>query len=242
MLPILEGVIARRVLLNFRADPLIVQKLLPGAFEAEQCAGSAIVGVCLIRLEGLRGRGFPWWAGMASENMAHRVAVTYRTSRGQQRAVFIWRRETDQRLVKMFGGRLFPGVHQLARFQVKDEGESVSMTVQSADGKTDVCFSATTNQNWQPTPAFRCLEEASTFFQGGDCGFSYSLNRKSVEGMQLKIKRWSLTPLSVQLKEAAFYFDPARFPKGSIEFDHGLMMRSIPHEWHEIQECPALHG
>lgn len=220
MLPVLQGVIGRRVLLNFRADPQVVQKLLPSAFEVEQREGSAIVGICLIRLEQLRIKGWPTWVGMASENMAHRVAVTYRTSCGWQRGVFIWRRETSQRLVKVFGGRLFPGVHQSAKFLGKEESASICMEVQSADGETDVCFSATMSSDWQPTPAFRSLDEVSGFFQGGDCGFSYSLNGRSVEGMQLKIPNWSLAPLSIQLHEAAFYLNRLRFPKGSIEFDH----------------------
>ena len=239
MLPVLEGVIARRVLLNFRADPRIVQQLLPSRFEADQREGSAIVGVCLIRLERLRSRGCPSWFGMASENMAHRVAVRYRTPAGVQRAVFIWRRETDQRLVEMLGGRLFPGVHHRAKFQVKEASTSLSMNVKSADGKTDVCFSAAVESDWQPTPAFRSLDEASGFFQSGDCGFSCSLRGEAVEGMKLKTLRWSLTPLAVQLNQAAFYFNQACFPKGSVEFDCGLMMRSVPHEWHEIKECPA---
>lgn len=144
MLPVLEGVIARRVLLNFRADPQVVQRLLPRPFEAEQREGSAIVGVCLIRLERLRPKGLPRALGLASENMAHRVAVRYPARQGPQRAVFIWRRETDQRLVEMFGGRIFPGVHDRATFQVSEDDTSLSMNVSSADGRTDVSFSAST--------------------------------------------------------------------------------------------------
>jgi hypothetical protein len=239
MLPVIEGVIARRVLLNFRADPQIVQKLLPRPFEAELREGSAIVGVCLIRLEQLHPKGTPLWTGLTSENMAHRVAVRYRAANGLQRGVFIWRRETSQPLVALFGGRLFPGVHQRAKFHVKEVGESISMEVRSADGATDVCFSATFRSDWQPTRVFDTLEDASQFFQGGDRGFSRSLNGTALEGMQLKTLKWSLIPLSVNLKEAAFYLNQSMFPKGSIDFDCGIMMRSVPHEWHQIKDCPA---
>jgi hypothetical protein len=240
MLPVIGGVIARRVLLNFRADPEIVQKLLPWPFEAEQREGSAIVGVCLIRLERLHPKGTPSWAGITSENMAHHVAVRYRTPNGLQRGVFIWRRETSQPLVALLGGRLFLGVHQPAKFYVKEADGSVSMEVRTVDGATDISFSSTVSSKWQPTRAFHTLDDASRFFQGGDFGFSCSLKGNSLEGMQLRISRWSLIPLSVQLNEAAFYFNQSVFPKGSIEFDCGMMMRSVPHEWHEIKDCPAM--
>ncbi len=51
MLPMIQGVIARRILLNFRADAEVVQRLLPAPLQVDQQNGHAIVGVCLIRLE-----------------------------------------------------------------------------------------------------------------------------------------------------------------------------------------------
>jgi len=54
--------------------------------------------------------------------------------------------------------------------------------------------------------------------------------------------RWEMTPLDVQLKRAAFYFDTSRFPEGSVEFDCGLAMRGLPHEWHELEDVPELAG
>ena len=54
MLPLIQGVIARRMLLNFRADADVVQRLLPAPLQCDRQHGHAIVGVCLIRLENLR--------------------------------------------------------------------------------------------------------------------------------------------------------------------------------------------
>jgi hypothetical protein len=71
------------------------------------------------------------------------------------------------------------------------------------------------------------LHEVSEFFQHGDCGFSCTRRGDSVEGIQLKTLDWSLQPLAAMLPRAAFCFDPARFPEGSIEFDCGLLMRRI---------------
>jgi len=240
MLPVLQGVIARRVLLNFRADPKVVQRLLPEPFEVETYQRCAIVGVCLIRLQQVRPRGLPARIGFSSDNMAHRVAVHYPTAGKIKRGVFIWRRETDQRLVRIFGGRLFPGVHHGAKFLTAEDEEAIRMNVSSDDGETDVSFSACYSRVCGSGSAFKNLDEASQFFQHGDCGFSCSLHGHTVEGMQLKILQWDLKPLDVRLQKAAFYSNPFRFPQGSVEFDCGLMMRAIPHEWHQIREVPEL--
>ena len=79
-LPVIRGLIRRRMLVNFRADPATVQRLLPAPFHPKLHAGQAIVGVCLIRLEQIRPAGLPPFLGIASENAAHRFAVTSRTS------------------------------------------------------------------------------------------------------------------------------------------------------------------
>ena len=31
---------------------------------------------------------------------------------------------------------------------------------------------------------------------------------------------------------SSYFADEKRFPKGSVEFDHTLIMRNIAHEWH----------
>jgi uncharacterized protein DUF2071 len=242
MLPIMRGLIARRVLLNFRADVSAVQALLPKPFEVQPWQGRAIVGVCLIRLEELRPKGLPAQFGIASENMAHRIAVRYPVDGKTETGVFVWRRETNQKLVQAFGGRLFPGVHQGARFLVEENENGISMDVKSANGKTDVSFPASYGPAWQPTSGFKNLDEASEFFQHGDCGFSCSRNGDSVEGMQLKILQWSPQPLKVGPINSAFFSDLDRFPPGSVEFDCGLIMRAVPHEWHEIREVPDLEA
>jgi Uncharacterized conserved protein (COG2071) len=242
MLPVLKGLIARRVLLNFRADPRIVQKLLPRSFVVQAHRGYAVVGVCLIRLEQLRPKGLPAQVGLASENMAHRVAVLYPANGAMQPGVFIWRRATDQKLVQLFGGRLFPGVHDAAQFFAQEDERGISMDVTTDDGRPQVSFAASVSQTWQSTSVFKTLDEASEFFRQGDCGFSRSRKGNSVEGMQLRTLQWSLTALTVHRGMSSFYSDTSRFPQGSVEFDCGLIMRAVPHEWHEIKEVPRLQA
>lgn len=240
MLPVIEGVIARRVLLNFRADADLVQRFLPAPLKVDQHRGHAIVGVCLIRMENLRPRGIPSPLGLSCENMAHRVAILHPAHDGMHPGVFIWRRETDQRVVELLGGRLFPGVHHRARFQVRENENSLRMDVTSDKGEADVSFSARIAGEWRGTASFATFDEASEFFQKGDCGFSCSLRGNELEGLQLKTLTWAMVPMEVESQRCAFFSDSKRFPAGSIEFDCGLLMRGLPHEWHQITDIPEL--
>ena len=240
MLPTIQGVIARRMLLNFRADPDVVQRLLPAPLQVDQQRGHAIVGVCLIRLENLRPLGIPGPLGISSENMAHRVAIRYPASDGIHPGVFVWRRETDHRFVELLGGRLFPGVHHRARFQVSEKENRLAMDVTSEDGTADVRFSAGIADEWRRTPSFGSFDEVSEFFRKGDCGFSCSMRGDELEGLQLKMLKWQMAPMQVESQHCAFYSDPQRFPAGSIDFDCGLLMRGLPHEWHQLTDIPEL--
>ncbi len=240
MLPLIQGVIARRVLLNFRADTDVVQRLLPAPLQVDQQNGHAIVGVCLIRLENLRPHGVPAALGFSSENMGHRVAIRYPGKDGIRPGVFVWRRETDQRLVELLGGRLFPGVHHHARFQVNEYENHLAMDVTTEGGEADVHFSAAVSREFRQTPSFGSFDEVSEFFRKGDCGLSCSLRGDELEGLQLKTLKWEMVPIGIESQHCSFYSDPQRFPAGSIEFDCGFLMRGLLHEWHELTDIPEL--
>jgi hypothetical protein len=239
MLPVIRGTIARRMLLNFRADADIVRRLLPAPLEVDMHRGHAIVGVCLIRLENLRPRSIPV-LGLSSENIAHRVAIRYPSQDGMRPEVFIWRRETDQRMIELLGGRLFPGVHQHARFHVHEDENRLAMEVKTGDAKADVSFSARVSPEWRGTFSFETLDEISEFFRKGDCGFSCSLHGKELEGLQMKTLHWAMVPMELESPHCAFYSDTSRFPRGSIEFDSGVLMRGLSHEWHQMTDVPEL--
>ncbi len=62
-LPTLQGIIKRRILVNFRADPETVQAILPDSFRPKLHNGKAIAGICLIRLEHIRPMHTPGFVG-----------------------------------------------------------------------------------------------------------------------------------------------------------------------------------
>jgi hypothetical protein len=44
-----------------------------------------------------------------------------------------------------------------------------------------------------------------------------------------------VTPLAVSEVASSYFDDRSIFPAGSAVFDHSLLMRDIPHEWHEVE-------
>ena len=83
--PALQGIVRRRILVNFRVDPEVIQRQLPPPFHPKLVHGWALAGICLIRLEQLRPIGLPAAVGTSSENAAHRIAVTWTDESGQAR-------------------------------------------------------------------------------------------------------------------------------------------------------------
>src|SRR6516225_10195357 len=55
-IPTLEGIIDRRLLVNYRVDPDYLQRLLPAPFRPKRIHGLGIAGICLIRLKQRRPR------------------------------------------------------------------------------------------------------------------------------------------------------------------------------------------
>ena len=236
-LPVLRGLIRRRLLVNFRADPAVVQCLLPGPFRPKLHAGEAIVGVCLIRLEEIRPLGLPAFCGLSSENAAHRIAVTWTDDHGaEQEGVYIPRRDTGSRLNHFAGGRLFPGEHHLAHFTVRDDGHEIDFAMRSQDGRVAVRLRGRRSTALPATSRFASLEESSRFFEKGSLGYSATNEPRRLDGLRLRALRWEVGALDVGQVESSYFADPALFPPASIEFDHTLVMRNIPHEWHGEQD------
>ncbi len=140
-LPVIRGVIDRRILINFRVDPVVLQRLLPPPLKPKLVGGSGIAGVCLIRLKDLRPRWAPAFVGLSSENAAHRIAVQWPSNSGRSEGVYIPRRNTNSRLNVLLGGRVFSGRHEQARFEVHETQTTFAMRLESGDGKTRVAVS-----------------------------------------------------------------------------------------------------
>jgi hypothetical protein len=240
-IPVIRGIIKRRLLVNFRAAPEIVQRILPEPFRPKLHAGHGVVGICLIRLEQIRPAGLPAIIGLASENAAHRFAVQWKDAHGiQKEGVFIPRRDTDALLNWLAGGRLFPGEHHAARFSVTEEGSHIDFAMESLDGTVGVNVSGEEDGAFPSSSCFASLGEASSFFEGGSLGYSVTRDRNRMDGLVLQTQDWLVRALAITSVYSSFFSDPERFPKGSIEFDHALIMRNISHEWHQADDLYSL--
>jgi hypothetical protein len=242
-IPVLKGTIKRRLLVNFRADPGVVQRILPEPFRPKLHGGYSLVGICLIRLEQVRPAGLPGAMGLSSENAAHRIAVTWTDDAGIQReGVFIPRRDTGSLLNRLAGGRVFPGEHHGATFSVTDTGGHIDFSMQSFDGAVSVKVVGDDADTLPASSCFGSLGEASAFFEGGSLGYSVTGNRDRLDGLLLRTMEWRIRALGVSAIHSSFFADRERFPAGSIEFDHALIMRDVLHEWHKAEDLYAEAG
>ncbi len=232
-LPIIHGLIRRRLLVNFRVDPEVAARLLPGPFRPKTHRGHALAGICLIRLEGIRLGWLPRWAGLASENAAHRFAVEWDDSTtGQPReGVYIPRRDTSLWLNHLAGGRLFPGEHHRADFAVTDDGNRIDLSARARDGGMALEVRARVGDALPASSCFGSLASASAFFETGSLGYSATREGHRLDGITLTTESWQVRPLTVEHVASSYFADEALFPPGSAVLDHALLMRDITHRW-----------
>lgn len=240
-IPTMHGVIDRRILVNYRVNPDVLQAVLPPPFHPKLVRGVGIAGICLIRLKGVRPAFVPSWLGIASENAAHRVAVEWRDDTGRLRdGVYIPRRDTSSRLNALVGGRLFPGIHNHARFTVHETLDRFEIALASDDGGTRLSLRAMLAPELPKTSVFPTLAAASAFFETGSLGYSATGDVRRFQGLELRCVQWHMDPLAVEEVHSSFFEDAAAFPPGSVEFDCALLMRGIRHEWRAREDlcCP----
>jgi hypothetical protein len=227
-----RGIIRRRLLVNFRVDPAVISRLLPAPFRPKLHAGSAVAGICLIRLEEVRPLWAPRLLGVSSENAAHRIAIEWDDEHGAHEGVFIPRRDTGSVLNHFAGGRLFAGEHNRAEFQVADDRERVSLEMLSADGRVTVKVVGQQSASLPATSMFDSLQQASNFFEPGSVGYSVTRAGLRLDKVALKTEHWSVAPLAIEHVSSSFFSDATVFPEGSAAFDCALVMRDVAHEWH----------
>jgi uncharacterized protein YqjF (DUF2071 family) len=228
--PIFCGVIKRRFVLNYRADAKVVKRLLPAPFYPKLYHGYAIVGVCLVRLESLRPRGLPSWLGVNSENAVHRIASAWIDSKGISReGIYVARRDTDLWLSTILKGKLFSEGYHRARFGIEESVGHVDFMCRSLDKTIEVRFSGDDALQLPASSCFKSLQE--DFFRRANAGGWLMEDSDSLQGIALEAKEWKVRPFRISRVSNSFFDDLDRFPLGSIEFDHALVMRDIAHAW-----------
>ena len=228
IVPKITGIIDRRILINYRVDKEVLENYLPKPFKPKLVEGKGIAGICLIRLKEIRPKGLPKQIGVSSENGAHRIAVEWYENGELKEGVFIPRRDTSSILNSAAGGTVFPGIHHLAKFSVRENDGIYKVAFISKDN-TSLSIVAKENDSWNKSSIFTSLDSVSEFFKKGAIG--YSPIKGGFEGLELRTQNWKVLPLGVENVRSSFFENELIFPKGSIEFDNALLMKGVDHQW-----------
>ncbi|GHF76244.1 hypothetical protein GCM10018790_62700 [Kitasatospora xanthocidica] len=235
--PYLSTVIERRLLVNYRVAPDAAARLLPGPLRPQLVHGHAVAGICLLRLGSARPTWAPGSFGLRSENAAHRIAVEWDGPDGVETGVYIPRRDTASRLNAWAGGRLFPGEHGRADFQVDETADRLRVALATRDGDTRVDVTVELSDELRGSELFADLAEASRFFRSGAKGYSATSSGRHLDGIELRTDAWQMEAGRVRSAASTFFDDPDRFPPGSATLDSALVMRGLPATWRPL---PAL--
>ena len=235
-IPVIRGIIDRRILVNYRVEPDALTHVLPSIFRPKLVNGMGMAGVCLIRLKHIRPWFLPAFAGISSENAAHRIAVEWDENGETKEGVFVPRRDTSSRLNTLLGGRLFPGMHSHAEFQVQEGNGKFCVELTSDDQLTHLFVEGKVAEDLPPTSVFDSLSAASQFYERGSLGYSATATPGQFDGLELHTFNWHVRPLDVTKVKSSFFNDQKLFPAGSVNFDCALVMQAIEHEWH-AREC-----
>ena len=192
-LPTIRGLIDRRILVNYRVDAEVASRLLPPPFRPKLASGFAMAGICLIRLKQIRPAFVPFPAGIGSENAAHRFAVVWDRDGRQQEGVYIPRRDSSSRLNALVGGRLFPGEHHHAHFDVAETDDRLNVRFVSDDGQARVNVTARLAEQLPADSVFASVQEASKFFEGGALGYSATRDGTQLVQPSVRVPRGGTT-------------------------------------------------
>jgi hypothetical protein len=233
-LPVLRGVIDRRILVNVRLDPDALATVLPAEFRPRTVAGPdgeyAIGGICCLRLKAVRPRGFPALVGVTSENAAHRIGVEWDADGTTQSGVYIPRRDTDSHLNSLVGSRGL-GRHYHADFEVTEGDGRYELTMENRKHDVRVHVAGTETDALPEDSVFPDVAAASNYHECGAVGYCPTPDGEQLAGVELVTDEWRVTPLAVESVAASFFED--ELPEEAVTFDNALLMRDIGHEWHQ---------
>ena len=234
--PTMASIIERRLLVNYRLDPDATARLLPRHMSPDLVNGYAVGGICFIRLSSLRPAGLPAFLGVTTENAAHRIAVVWEGPNGPERGVYIPRRDTSSRLTALVGGRVFPGEHHHARFDVRESFDQLQVSFQSEDATAHAGVVAKVDDELRGSTLFKDISAASSFFQDAPAGCSPRASGPELDVVTLTTEGWAVAPARLLEVESSFFSDADRFPVGSAEPDSVLLMRGVPALWRASSE------
>jgi hypothetical protein len=235
MVRVLDGVLARRLLLHYRVEPELARGLVKPPLAPRIRGGKAVAGVSLIHLEEL---GPPALRplGLELEAMVHWLAVE---GRGAHPGFAILRRDTDSRLVAALGRPLFRAPHHLARFTVEEDPRRIKLRATTAGGAGDLEVAVEFGAAFRPTQSFVSLADAERFLGGIGAALAEAEAGSVLEAVRLRQVPQGFEPVRLLGAVASFFEDRDRFPAGGAVLDGALAMRALPLEYARVPLAAA---
>ena len=233
MIKIIEGIIDRRILVNYRIDPYYLEKILPPPFKPRLIKGYGMGGICLIRFKKMRPTWLPSLMGTSSENGTHRFCVKWEKNDQLHSGVYVKKRFTNSKLHELGGEKIFPGKLVFSDFQVSEKNGYYSVSFKCKSGEY-VHVEACETHQFPKNSIFQTIEEASEDFRKDQIGYSPDRKKTQFKGVKLNTKNWSVFPMVLKNCKSSLFSNPDIFPEGSVEVDHVLLMKNIKHSWENV--------
>jgi len=216
---VIRAVMERRLLVNYRIEPGVLQAVLPAPFRPSLADGYGVGSICLIRLADIRLAGWlPITSGLRLENAAHRIAVLVDTADGPVPSVYIPGRYSSSRLATLTRGLLFPRL-RMARFHVEEQDGRYRIMAESPDGTLRIVVTARIAARWPANSVFASVDEASDFFRFAPAGYSATPVPGVFEGVALETSYRDKRPLRVDAVASSYFDDLRLFPPGTATVD-----------------------
>lgn len=209
-----KGVIARRVLITYRIDPVVVSEILPAPMRPKLYERYAIGGVSLIRHHDLQTDFAPFFRLDVTEGAEYHFAVEFDEDGKTRSGVYVVRRESNSFSDRDIFELYYPGGPSHSHFDSVETESSILMKVTSLDDDVEIEFKGNVRTDWPEGSVFLTIEDAGDFFFSG---------QDAVLGSEDDI--WTLEAMHPDVVNSTYFDCTRRFLPGSIELDNVILMR-----------------
>jgi len=219
------GRIRSRTLVQYRADPEAVARLLPARFRPAVHRGHALIGVCHTRMDEPRGGWTPLaHLTMGTDLLTWRIpAVVERSGRdgeAERNAVWIPRRDTSSWFGANCTGRLTRGRWRLSRFELDESPGGVTLVVER-DGERELELRAEACGELRGSVLHDLGEARHVLGAQGEARPTFAL-APGFDELDLDPEHWDVEALEV--REALARPFAELLPAGSFEIDCALRL------------------
>ena len=231
----------RRLLINYRIEPGVLQAVLPAPFRPALADGYGVGSICLLRLTGVRLAGWlPVAPRLRLENAAHRIAVLVDTADGPVPSVYVPDRYTSSRLATLTRGLLFPRL-RMARFHVEEQDGNFRIAAESQDGTLRTVVTARIAAEWPTDSVFASVDAASEFLRLAPAGYSATPIPGVFDGVALETAYRDKRPLRVHTVASSYFDNPRLFPPGTVTVDSAFAVTGFA-TWRPLAPLVSSFG